>query len=359
MAELQRVLVTGGGGFIGSHVAEYYASSGVDVTVLDNLSRTEMLDDASTSEEIRQYNWAYLDEQYPEVELVQGDVRDAELVADLAEGQDGIVHTAGQVAVTASLMDPRADFETNALGTFNVLEGARTAENDPAVVFASTNKVYGDNVNEIPVEEGDTRFRYSDPSFADGIPETLSIDGCEHTPYGVSKLAADLYVQDYATRGVIDGASFRMSCIYGTRQFGNEDQGWIAHFVLSALRGDDITIFGNGKQVRDALFVEDLVEAYDAYLREPAGKPSVFNIGGGAEHTTSLLELLGMLEEEFDLDPAYSFDDWREGDQKVYVSDIGRAKSALDWQPTVGLREGIGEMIRWYEKTFEVFDRER
>lgn len=345
---MERVLVTGGAGFIGSHAAAYYDDDGVDVTVVDNLSRVETLEHADGALDTARHNWAYLADYHPDVERVQADVRDRERIEELVADHDGVVHTAGQVAVTSSIDDPRTDFEVNAEGTFNVLEAARRAEGSPAVVVASTNKVYGDNINDIPVAEGETRYRYDDPAYADGIPESVSIDDCEHTPYGVSKLAADLYVQDYAYRGEVEAAAFRMSCIYGTRQFGNEDQGWVAHFALSALRDEPITIFGNGKQVRDVLFVDDLIRAYDAFLSDPAGKPPVYNIGGGPSNTTSLLEFLDMLEAKTGTRPDVSFGDWREGDQRVYVSDISRVREELDWEPKVDFEEGIDRFVDWY-----------
>jgi CDP-paratose 2-epimerase len=347
MSHPEAVLVTGGAGFVGSHVAEFYAERGADVTALDNLSRVETLATADESRNTAAYNWEHL-RSYPEIELVRGDIRDADRLVDIVEGHDAIVHTAGQVAVTASLEDPRTDFEVNAEGTLNVLEAARQAESDPTVVLASTNKVYGDNVNDIPVAEGDTRYRYDDPDFADGIPETLSIEGCEHTPYGTSKLAADLYVQDYAERGVLDAAAFRMSCIYGTRQFGNEDQGWVGHFAISTLEGEPLTIFGDGKQVRDVLFVDDLVRAYDEFLSDPEGKPAVCNIGGGPNNTTSLVEFLDLLEAKTGERSEVVYEDWREGDQKVYFTNISRAKEHLDWAPQIDFEDGVERFVDWY-----------
>jgi len=344
-----RVLVTGGAGFIGSHAAAYYDERGARVTVLDNLSRVDTLADADGSRDTARHNWEYLAANHPDVERVRADVRDRDRLEPLVAGHDGVVHTAGQVAVTTSIEDPRTDFEVNAEGTFNVLEAARKADPSPTVVVASTNKVYGDNINEIPVAEGETRYRYDDPEYADGIPESVSIDDCEHTPYGVSKLAADQYVQDYAHRDEVDAAAFRMSCVYGPRQFGNEDQGWVAHFALSALRGEPITVFGDGKQVRDVLYVEDLLRAYDAFLSDPDGKPPVYNVGGGHSNTTSLLEFVDLLEAKTGTRPDVSFDDWREGDQRVYVSDISRAREELDWEPRVGFEEGIDQFIDWYE----------
>lgn len=348
MSRPDRVLVTGGAGFVGSHAVEYYAERGADVTALDNLSRVETLETADESRNTAAYNWEFIGDQYPGVDRIEGDVRDESQLKEIVEGHDAIVHTAGQVAVTASIDDPRTDFDVNALGTFNVLEAARRAESDPAVVLASTNKVYGDNVNEIPVREEETRYWYDDPAYDRGIPESLSIDDCEHTPYGVSKLAADLYVQDYAIRGEVDAAAFRMSCIYGPRQFGNEDQGWVAHFAISTLRDEPLTIFGDGKQVRDVLYVKDLIRAYDAFLSDPEGKPAVYNVGGGADNTTSLLEFLDLLETQTEKRTEITFDEWREGDQKVYVSDLSRARDALDWEPTVSFETGIERFLDWY-----------
>lgn len=284
--------------------------------------------------------------------MIEGDVREFDRLVEIVEGHDAIVHTAGQVAVTASLEDPRTDFEVNAEGNFNILKTARQADSDPAVVLVSTNKVYGNNVNDVPVREEDTRYWYDGPGFDDGIPESLSIDECEHTPYGVSKLAADLYVQDYAERGEVDAAAFRMSCIYGTRQFGNEDQGWVAHFALSTLRDEPLTIYGDGKQVRDALYVDDLIRAYDAFLSDPEGKPAVYNVGGGSRNTASLLEFLDLLEDKTGTRTDVTFDEWREGDQKVYVSDISRAREVLDWEPEVDFEEGIDRFIGWYESRY-------
>lgn len=349
MNALSRILVTGGAGFVGSHVAEYYAERDVNVVILDNISRRDTLSGANEDRDSSSYNRAYLSNTYPNVEFVNGDVRDTDVVEDLVEGCDGVVHTAGQVAVTSSLTDPQTDFEVNVGGTLNVLEAARKAESDPAVVFASTNKVYGNNVNEIPVVEEETRYRYADGAFADGIPETLSVDGCEHTPYGVSKLSADLYVQDYAARGVVDAATFRMSCIYGPRQFGIADQGWVAHFILSTLQDEPLTIFGDGKQVRDVLYVDDLVRAYDAFIRQRPDEPTVFNLGGGPGHTTSLLEFIDLLEAKTGKRPHLNFEDWREGDQKVYVSDISWARKAFDWKPRISFEEGVDRFLNWYE----------
>jgi CDP-paratose 2-epimerase len=346
---MDSVLFTGRAGFIGSHAAAYYDDREVDVTALDNLSRVETLEDATADRDTAAFNWRYLANNHPTVERGEGDVRDLETLVGLVERHDAVIHKAGQVAVTTSLENPVLDFGTNARGTLNVLEAARRANSDPTVAVASSNKVYGDNVNDVPVADGETRYRYDDPDYADGIPEEFPIDDCEHTPYGISKLAADLYVQDYAARGVVDAAAFRMSCIYGPRQFGNEDQGWVAHSALSALRYEPLTIYGNGKQVRDIIYVRDLIRAYDAFLRDPDGKPAVYNVGGGPDNTTLLLDFLDLLEGHLDRRPDVSFDDWREGDQKVYVSDISWAREEQGWEPEVLFGEGIDRYLEWYE----------
>ncbi|MEE9474848.1 MAG: NAD-dependent epimerase/dehydratase family protein, partial [Candidatus Hydrothermarchaeaceae archaeon] len=321
-----KILVTGGAGFVGSHVSEYYAKKGDEVIVLDNLSRGETLKTADRRESSINYNWNHL-KNVENIELAKGDIRKEDEIIKAVEGVDAVIHAAAQVAVTSSVNDPRMDFEINALGTFNVLEAARKSENDPAVVYCSTNKVYGENVNQVPVKEEDTRYVFDG---IDGVPETLSIDLCEHTPYGCSKLAGDLYVQDYAELYGLKTAVFRMSCIYGTRQFGNEDQGWVAHFVISTVMGKPLTIYGDGKQVRDILYVSDLVRACDIFI-ESNKKSGVYNIGGGPKNTISLLELLDLLEEETGKRSEITFSTWRPSDQKVYVSDITKAKKELGW----------------------------
>lgn len=340
-----KILVTGGAGFVGSHVSEYYAKKGDEVIVFDNLSRGETLKTADRRESSINYNWNHL-KNVENIELVKGDIRKGDEIIKAAEGVDAVIHAAAQVAVTSSVNDPRMDFEINALGTFNVLEAARKSENDPAVVYCSTNKVYGENVNQVPVKEEDTRYVFDG---IDGVPETLSIDLCEHTPYGCSKLAGDLYVQDYAELYGLKTAVFRMSCIYGTRQFGNEDQGWVAHFVISTVMGKPLTIYGDGKQVRDILYVSDLVRACDIFL-ESNKKSGVYNIGGGPKNTISLLELLDLLEEETGKRSEITFSTWRPSDQKVYISDITKAKKELGWEPKIEPKEGIKELIEWIKE---------
>jgi CDP-paratose 2-epimerase len=343
-----KVLVTGGAGFIGSHVAEAFAKDGHPVTVLDNLSRAKLLkkDDRNA-----RYSWNLLG-TLPNVDLREGDVRDAKTVREAAEGARIIVHAAAQTAVTTSVTDPRQDFENNVIGVFNVVEAARLSKDKPALVFCSTNKVYGENVNAVPLEEQKTRWAFGAKQAA-GIDEHFSIDLCEHTPYGCSKLTGDLYMQDYAHLYGIKTGVFRMSCIYGTRQFGMEDQGWVAWFTIAALTGKPITIYGDGKQVRDLLWVDDLIAAYRAFLGSNHAH-GVYNMGGGPQKTLSLLELLELLKPRAkDLSVTYA--DWRPSDQKVYVSNIDKAARDLGWKPQITPQEGVERLALWVDSNRALF----
>lgn len=337
------VVVTGGAGFVGSHASEYFADRGWTVTAIDNMSRGRMLGQSGI--DTPKYNWDYLSKKKG-ITLVNASVTEGDRMEKLLCEADAVIHTAGQVAVTTSLVDPRKDFETNMLGTFNVLEACRKSGRNPSVIFCSTNKVYGENVNTLPVRLNGDRYEYADEAFKHGIPESFSVDGCEHTPYGASKLAADLYVQEYSHTYGLKTAVFRMSCIYGTRQFGNEDQGWVAHFILSAIQNKHISIYGDGRQVRDVLFVTDLITAYDAFLRSGL-RTGLFNIGGGTENTISLLELLQHITSMTGNKPDASFGDWRNGDQKVYISDISRANKELGWKPSINLVNGLQRLLQW------------
>ena len=328
-------LITGGAGFIGSNLADALASDGWVVWIFDLLARPGV-----------ERNLAWLQERHGgRIRFIRGDVRDFPAVAEAVRQAEVVFHLAAQVAVTTSLIDPRTDFEINALGTLNVLEAARQARHRPIVLYTSTNKVYG-AMEEVPVVEEATRYRYADRPF--GIDERQPLDF--HSPYGCSKGAADQYVRDYARIYGLPTVVFRMSCIYGPRQFGTEDQGWVAHFVISAMTGRPITIYGDGKQVRDLLFVTDLVAAMRAAVERidrTAGQ--VYNIGGGPEHTLSVWhEFAPLLGEILDrpLDPP-AFGPWRPGDQKVYVSDIRKAMRDLDWRPQVGVREGLTRLAEW------------
>lgn len=350
MIEMEKLVVTGGAGFVGSHVAEYFAKNKYQqVVVVDNLSRAGILRKTVGDQS---FNWNYLKEKYHNIKLLRQDIRDFKGVQEASVGADAIIHTAAQVAVTTSLTDPRTDFEINALGTLNILEAARL--NDSAVVFSSTNKVYGENVNSIPVKEEETRYVFSDPTYRNGIPETFLVDHTAHSPYGSSKLAADIYVQDYAHTYGLKTGIFRCSCIYGERQFGVEDQGWVAWFAIATLLDKVITIYGNGKQVRDVLYVGDLVDALSRFL-SGTSKHEVFNMGGGPHNTLSLLELLSQLRELTNKAPKIQFSDWRPADQKVYISDIRKAQDRLSWKPAVSPKEGISRLVNWVEKNKQLF----
>ncbi|MCD6228334.1 MAG: NAD-dependent epimerase/dehydratase family protein [Candidatus Omnitrophica bacterium] len=338
-----KILVTGGAGFIGSHVAEYYAKRRWKVTVLDNLIRSKIFGYSKKSVE---YNWEYL-KRYSNIERILGDVRKIKDVREaIGRGVDVVIHCAAQPGVLSSVKNPRLDFAINALGTFNVLECIRRKSPKATFIYCSTNKVYGGNVCNLPIKELKTRYVYKGVR---AISEEMSIDSSPHTPYGVSKYLGDLYVQEYAYIYGIRTGVFRMSCIYGVRQFGFEDQGWIAHFIITALKEEPITIYGNGKQVRDVLYVKDLVKAFDLFLRSKI-KHSVYNIGGGPENTTSLLEFFNLLSKKLDRKPKIRYSNWRPFDQKVYISDISKIKRDLGWEATISFERGIDKLLSWAKK---------
>jgi CDP-paratose 2-epimerase len=240
------------------------------------------------------------------------------------------------------------------VGTFRVLEAARATGRPIPIVFTSTNKVYGENVNALGVAEAGARYVFT-AGHADGVPETLSVDHTKHTPYGASKLTADLYVQEYGRLYGLPTAVFRMSCICGPRQFGVEDQGWVAHFVICALLGRPLTIYGDGKQVRDVLYIDDLVEAMQAFVARPAAAGLVCNVGGGPRFTLSLLELLDFLERETGRRPPVAFAGWRASDQRVYVSDVRRAAEVLGWRPRTSPADAVRAMAAWVGEHRELF----
>lgn len=337
-----KIVITGGAGFVGSHAAEIFANEGWDVTVLDNLSRPAIRGFGINT---RTFNWDYLS-KFKGVRLVRGSVLDRRVVEPLVRDADAVLHTAGQVAVTTSLVRPDVDFDTNMRGTFNVLDACRKAGREISLAFCSTNKVYGENVNSVPVKDSGKRYRFGDAAYSRGIPETFQVDGCKHSPYGASKLSADIYVQEYGRTYGLRTGCFRMSCIYGDRQFGSEDQGWVAHFVISAMLGKPVTIYGDGKQVRDVLYVDDVVRAYKAFI-ESSVPSTVFNVGGGPGNTISLLELISLLEKKHGLKLKVSYDDWRNSDQKVYISDIRKAGRKLKWKPKVGVSDGVQKLLSW------------
>ena len=335
-----KILITGGAGMVGSHAAEFYALKGHDVTVLDNLMRSKLFGYDRKSVE---YNWNYL-AGYKNIKRVLGDIREEkDLKKVFTKDVDAVIHTAGQPGVGFSIDNPREDYSINAFGTFNVLEHVRKVSPRAAFVYCSTNKVYGENVSNLPLRETDKRYSFRNVK---GISESFNIDLAAHTPYGVSKYAGDIYTQEYAYAYGIKACVFRMSCIYGTRQFGFEDQGWLAHFIISNITDRPVTIYGNGKQVRDVLYVEDLIGAFDLFIRSDI-KTGVFNVGGGADNTISLLEFIEMVQKNTGKKMKMNFDNWRPSDQRVYVSDVSKIKNTLGWNPKIGLGKGIKKLVAW------------
>jgi CDP-paratose 2-epimerase len=328
-----RVLVTGGCGFIGTNLGLALAARGDDVVALDDLSRRGSERNRETLASAER------------VTIVEGDVRNADVVAEAVADCDAVIHLAGQVAVTTSILEPRHDFEVNALGTINVLEACRQSNRRPTVLFASTNKVYG-GMEEVGIVEKEDRYDYA--ALPHGVPESFPLDF--HSPYGCSKGAADQYVRDYSRIYGLPAAVFRMSCIYGPHQSGNEDQGWVAHFAISALRGDRLTIYGDGKQVRDVLHVDDLVAVYLQALDHPELLGAlVVNVGGGARNTLTLRALIETLEALVGRPIEYTFGDWRAGDQRIYVSDIRKAERELGWTPQIDVEAGVRALVEWLD----------
>jgi CDP-paratose 2-epimerase len=336
-----KILITGGSGFIGCNAAQRFLQSGDAVTVFDDLSRPGS-----------SLNLAWLREQ-GEFDFVEGDICDVGFLnATVKAGRfDVCIHLAAQVAVTTSVQEPRRDFEINALGTLNVLEAIRQFSPQTILLNASTNKVYG-KLPELELDEAPQR--YSLPGLPHGVSEQQPLDF--HSPYGCSKGAADQYVIDYSRIYGLRTVNFRQSCIYGYRQFGVEDQGWVAWFTIAHLLGRPVTIYGTGKQVRDVLFVDDLIDCYLAAVQNIDNvSGSTFNIGGGRDNTLSLLELLEMLHEFSGREVTHSYDDWRPGDQPVYISDIRRAEKLITWQPRVGVKEGVERLYRWVAANRDAF----
>lgn len=276
--------------------------------------------------------------------LTQADIRDFAALRQAAADADVVYHLASQVTVTTSVQDPRHDFEVNALGTFNVLEAARLSGRKPIVLYASTNKVYG-GMEDVVVVEGESGYAYRD--HPRGISEAHSLDF--HSPYGCSKGAGDQYVRDYARIYDLPTVVFRQSCIYGPRQFGIEDQGWIAWFLIAAVTGRPITIYGDGKQVRDVLWVEDLLDLYQAAQdRIDVAAGQIYNVGGGPENTLAVWSELGpMLEELLGRRVDVHYNDWRPGDQRIFIADTSKAKRQLGWQPKISKEEGVRRLYDW------------
>jgi CDP-paratose 2-epimerase len=329
------VLITGAAGFIGTNLTHRLLAAGTPVLMVDNLSRPGV-----------ERNVRWLREVHKDrVQLEVLDVRDSAALSSAVARAAQVFHFAGQTAVTTSLKAPVDDFEVNARGSLNLLEALRGSPSPPPLVFTSTNKVYG-SLADIELRAETVRYEPVEPSVrAHGVGEARSIDF--HSPYGCSKGSADQYVLDYARSFGIPAIVFRMSCIYGPHQLGTEDQGWLAHFALRAIGREPIVVYGDGKQVRDVLYVDDLVDAFLlAQEHMPQLRGQAFNIGGGADNSVSLLELLDQLE-ALGAPCDVSFADWRVGDQRYYVSDTRRFSSATGWRPRVDVRTGVERLYRW------------
>lgn len=331
-------LITGGAGFIGTNLARHLLDAGEEVILFDNLSRQ------GTERNLEWLQSRYCDR----LQVKIGDIRDRVALRTCVQDARFVFHFAAQVAVTTSLADPLSDFDINAGGTLGLLEEIRNAPVPPGLVFTSTNKVYG-ALDDLSVSPDRTRYRPDNPQIEqNGIDESRNLEF--HSPYGCSKGAADQYVLDYARTFGLSALVFRMSCIYGPHQYGTEDQGWLAHFLIRAMDEQPITLYGDGKQVRDVLFVEDLVDA----LRRARANASTlagqaFNMGGGSENTISLLELIDLMRRECGLPAETLRAEWRQADQRYYVSDSTRFRKATGWQPKVGVKEGVRRLHEWLQ----------
>lgn len=338
------VLITGGAGFIGSNLAERLLQSPeIRVRIFDNQSRAGVA-----------RNIAWLKSKaHGNLELIEGDVRNPEAVKMAVEGVSEIYHFAAQVAVTTSVDDPGLDFQVNAVGTFNVLEAARKSSLKPFVLYTSTNKVYG-ALESVPVVADGTRYIAKDPSFQ-GVNEFQCLDF--HSPYGCSKGAADQYVRDYARIYDLPAVVFRMSCIAGPRQFGNEDQGWVAHFLYSALMSKRITIYGDGLQVRDILHVHDLVDAMvEVRKQRDTTRGQIFNVGGGPQRAFSVAEMLHAIEQSTGKTIRLEHREVRPGDQPLYISDTSKLELLTGWKPRRDLATILSDIREFWRENHEKTD---
>ena len=338
IAQRRNVLIFGGAGFIGSNWAHWLLrNTDANIHIFDNLSRRGV-----------HYNLESLREacgKSGRLQVTIADVRDPAAVERAVAPATEIYQFAAQVAVTTSLSDPRHDYEVNLGGTFNILEAARQAGNYPFLLFTSTNKVYGE-LGMHPLVAEKTRYRFEHIS---GVAENQPLDF--HSPYGCSKGAADQYVHDYARMFGIPAVVFRMSCIAGPRQFGNEDQGWVAHFLYSAIQQIPLVIYGDGRQVRDVLCVDDLVCAFDAVRTNISiTRGQIYNVGGGIENTTSLLELMSEIEKLTGSPVEYVLDGRRPGDQLVYVTDYAKLHRDTGWKPKLNLPQTLARIEGWWKE---------
>lgn len=331
---MRSILITGGAGFIGVNAARHFLARGWGVTLLDNFSRR------GTELNVRTLRSEFGDR----VKVIRGDVRSRKTTETIVEEHDVVLHLAAQVAVTSSVVEPWGDFKANTMGTLRVLDAVRLSKRKPIFLFASTNKVYG-SLENIPIVEATQRYTFADSALK-GVTEAQQLDF--HSPYGCSKGAADQYVRDYARLYGLKTVVFRQSCIYGPYQFGVEDQGWVAWFLVAALLKRPIQVYGNGKQVRDLLHVSDLLRAYELAIEHiDTVTGQVYNVGGGFENTFSLLEFLSFMEHDLHLPVPYSFAEVRPGDQPLFISDNTRISRDLGWSANVSLHKGVTELADW------------
>jgi len=341
---LKRVLVTGGCGFLGSHVCEFYRQKGVEVIAYDNMTKTELARTGFAVESARNHNSDFL--KSIGVSIVKADIRNHEELLEYSSGCDYIVHTAAQPAMTISWEDPRLDITSNVMGTFNVLEAARQLK--IPVASCATVHIYGNEINN-RLTEAETRYVKKPVA----IPETHPTLEGTLTPLHASKAAVDTYVKVYVDTYKVEAASFRLTGIYGTRQFGGEDHGWVANFAIRSVMGWPLTIYGTGKQVRDIIYATDICEAFDAFYR--SRKPGVYNIGGGPGTMLSLLECIDIIEQINGKRPEVRFEPDRHGDLRYFVCNITKAKKAFGWKPKIKPRKGIEKLIRWINDNRAVF----
>lgn len=332
------ILITGGAGFIGSNLARRLASQGKRVTILDNLHRPG----------VERNLESLMDDFGDGVQVTLADVRNLSEVRKAVRSAQQVYHFAAQVAVTTSLEEPREDFAINLNGTLNVLESLRELDSPPPLVFTSTNKVYG-ALDDLPLRQSDSGYEPDADFFVRGISEQQALDF--HSPYGCSKGAADQYVLDYARSYGLPATVFRMSCVYGPQQFGTEDQGWVAHFLIQCLQGKPITIYGDGHQIRDLLYVDDLLDALELAQQQIARLSGrAFNIGGGAANSSSLLNVIKRIEKITGRPCHYDFAEWRQGDQRYYVSNTQLFEQLTGWQATTNIESGLDQLYRWLTK---------
>ena len=339
-----KVLVTGGCGFLGSHVCEYYIKKGAKVIAYDNMTKHELQRTGFAAKKARNYNWNYL--KTLGVKLIKADVCNFEELLDWSSGSNYIVHTAAQPAMTISWEDPRLDFSTNTLGTFNVLEAARKLK--IPVACCATVHVYGNKINST-LKEGKTRYIRQPKEINEDEPTLQGV----LTPLHASKAAGDIYIRTYIDTYKLKAASFRLTGIYGTRQFGGEDHGWVANFAIRSILGWPITIFGTGKQVRDIIYATDVCAAFDAFYKQKVA--GIYNIGGSSLTAISLLECIDILEDVLGRRLEVKFAPGRHGDLQYFICDIRKARRNLKWSPRVMPKEGVSRLLTWIQDNKNIF----